>query len=266
MLLNKLLKVCDIYNASRFNIPKENLEGAIKEVFASIKAKQGILTETENSIKNELRNKIGSEEDKSPARYELYRLYFKKEKLIYINLNKCLQRDNFIDGEVWIPKDTFPIVQDALKVLNQKNPSALSATFKDAPDNKQAPPTYIKTNEFTDPFQEIVNTYGIPRYGEINPALFTIVTFPFLFGVMFGDIGHGFLLFLFGNYLIFFKDDIIQSKSALRPALRARYLFVMMGFFAFYNGWMYNDFLSFPLGIFGTCYENVNSSNILFII
>ena len=37
--------------------------------------------------------------------------------------------------------------------------------------------------------QSIVNTYGVPRYREANPALFTAVTFPFLFGVMYGDIG-----------------------------------------------------------------------------
>ena len=34
----------------------------------------------------------------------------------------------------------------------------------------------------------------MPRYGEINPAVFTIVTYPFLFGVMFGDVGHGALV------------------------------------------------------------------------
>lgn len=120
------------------------------------------------------------------------------------------------------------------------------------------PPTYIQTNDFTWVFQEIVNTYGVPRYREINPALFNIVTFPFLFGVMFGDIGHGFLLFLFGAYLCYCKDDI-KGDNPLRPILKARYLLLMMGFFATFNGWMYNDFLSIPIGIFGTCYTNVGT-------
>lgn len=74
---------------------------------------------------------------------------------------------------------------------------------------------------------------------------------------MYGDIGHGFFLFLFGIYLNVKRDSIANSKSPLKAALPARYLLLFMGFFAFYCGWMYNDFLSIPLGIFGTCYENV---------
>jgi V-type H+-transporting ATPase subunit a len=50
---------------------------------------------------------------------------------------------------------------------------------------------------FLKPFQDIVDTYGVPVYKEVNPTVFTIVTFPFLFGVMFGDIGHGGIVFLF---------------------------------------------------------------------
>merc|ERR1711966_569193 len=63
------------------------------------------------------------------------------------------------------------------------------------------PPTHFTTNKFTFGYQEFVNTYGIPRYREANPALFTAATFPFLFGVMYGDIGHGLFLFCAGIML-----------------------------------------------------------------
>jgi vacuolar-type H+-ATPase subunit I/STV1 len=57
-----------------------------------------------------------------------------------------------------------------------------------------------------------VDAYGIARYREINPTIFTIVTFPFLFAVMFGDVGHGFLMLLLTVYLI-----LNEKKLALRP-------------------------------------------------
>lgn len=191
-----------------------------------------------------------------PAKYELHRLYFKKEKMIYLNLNKCLLRGNFIDGEVWIPEEKYESVVEGLRNVSRINESKLTANFSDPFVTDATPPTYIKSDDFTWPFQEIVNTYGIPRYREINPALFAIVTFPFLFGIMFGDIGHGLLLFLFGLYLTLQNDELIKSGSPLKPALKARYLLLLMGFFAFYSGWMYDDFLSVPLGIFGTCYKD----------
>lgn len=61
------------------------------------------------------------------------------------------------------------------------------------------PPTHFKLNEFTTVFQDIVSTYGVPLYKEINPAYFTIITFPFLFGVMFGDVGHGSFLLIISS-------------------------------------------------------------------
>ena len=67
--------------------------------------------------------------------------------------------------------------------------------------NKLEPPTYFKTNEVTDVYQCIANTYGIPTFGEANPAVVSVITFPFLFGVMFGDIGHG-LMLLVGAALV----------------------------------------------------------------
>lgn len=78
--------------------------------------------------------------------------------------------------------------------------------------------------------------------------------FPFKFGVMFGDIGHGGLLFAAGIALCLKKNELMGG--ALQPLLEARYLLLLMGFFAFYCGFIYNDFFSLPLNLFGSCWEN----------
>jgi V-type H+-transporting ATPase subunit a len=114
------------------------------------------------------------------------------------------------------------------------------------------PPTYIKVNDFTFPFQEIVNTYGMPMYKEINPAIFAQVSFPFLFGVMFGDMGHGSLLFIFGLILVFGADKL--KGTLMEPMLMGRYMILMMAFFAMYNGLVYNEFFSMPIEFFASCY------------
>jgi V-type H+-transporting ATPase subunit a len=120
------------------------------------------------------------------------------------------------------------------------------------------PPTYFRVNKITDSFQTIVNTYGYPRYKEVNPGLFTIFTFPFLFGVMYGDIGHGTLLTLASLYMIW-KEADIQRQIARKQfgeiqsmAFAGRYLLVGMGICAVYCGIMYNDCFSIPWNTFGS--------------
>jgi V-type H+-transporting ATPase subunit a len=92
----------------------------------------------------------------------------------------------------------------------------------------------------------------VPRYSEINPAIFTTVTFPFFFGVMFGDMGHGLILFLLGLYLVF--NNAALAKSSMSFVCQLRYMVLMMGFFAFYCGWIYNDFLGMNVNFLGSCY------------
>lgn len=72
------------------------------------------------------------------------------------------------------------------------------------------PPTWFNLNDFTAPFQLITDTYGIPNYKEVNPTYFGIITFPFEFGVMFGDIGHGGMILLTSLFLIFFPDLVTR--------------------------------------------------------
>ena len=97
------------------------------------------------------------------------------------------------------------------------------------------------------------------------------MSFPFLFGVMFGDIGHGyinkaksfsfvfrFVLMMAGLYLTLFNHKIEKSDSVLKVLLVARHMILLMGFCAFYNGWIYNDFLSLSINMFGSCYHLVD--------
>jgi V-type H+-transporting ATPase subunit a len=73
---------------------------------------------------------------------------------------------------------------------------------------------------------------------------------------MFGDIGHGGLMFLFGLILMFRNEAIAKDPdSFLKVFLPFRYLISMMGFFAFYSGFIYNDFVSVNLNLFGSCFE-----------
>lgn len=179
--------------------------------------------------------------------------------MIYINLNRCNVRENFIDGEVWIPQNKFPLLQAKLQELLDKNQVDSTANFYDAPVDsiKINPPTFIRSNDFFWAFQEIVNTYGVPRYQEINPTFFNIVTFPFLFGVMFGDIGHGFIVLLGGIYLCMTHEQN-KKDPGMKIIDKARYLVLGMGFFSFFCGLIYNDFLSIPLQIFDSCYHVVD--------
>jgi V-type H+-transporting ATPase subunit a len=130
---------------------------------------------------------------------EEVRLFILKEKAIYHNLNKLKLQNSIFHGNCWCPVDMVPRVLNSLVELQSKRPNIAGGQLHEVREGALgAPPSFFRTNDFTWPFQEIVNTYGVPRYGEVNPGLFTITTFPFLFGVMFGDIGHGFLLFVLG--------------------------------------------------------------------
>ncbi|WZZ47654.1 hypothetical protein YC2023_043913 [Brassica napus] len=118
--------------------------------------------------------------------------------------NKCLV------GEGWSPMFAAPEIQEALQRAAVDSNSQVGSIFQ-VLRTKEMPPTFFRTNKFTTAFQEIVDAYGVAKYREANPTLFTIVTFPFLFAVMFGDWGHGICLLLATMYLIL-KEKKFSSQ------------------------------------------------------
>ena len=113
-------------------------------------------------------------------------------------------------------------------------------------------------------FQEMVNTYGVPTYGEANPAMFAVVSSPFLFGVMYGDIGHGSILLLAGVLLCTFSDKIKHIED-MELFYRIRYMILLMGFFGTYMGFIYNDFMSMPLNFLGKSCFSLKSDKSAFV-
>ena len=259
ILLQKLLKVCEVFQASRYPVPKNSkINEEINKIEEEIKLKKNLITSIEKTLLDFCTTR-NNYEAKRGYKYSLYKLFFEQEKMIYSALNKCIVRDTFVDGQIWIPTSEVSAVTNLLQNLftqneggeNKQNKS--TAYLEDVPfDEDSVPPTLILTNEFTAAFQEVVNTYGVPRYREINPGYFTIITFPFLFGIMYGDIGHGIILLLLALYLCIFNKSL--EKSALKDVLFARYFLLLMGFFATFCGLLYNDFLSIPIDP-GSCYD-----------
>ena len=96
----------------------------------------------------------------------------------------------------------------------------------------------------------MVDTYGIPTYKEANPMLVSLVTFPILFGMMFGDIGHGSILMFFGLYLTWKHDPKDPGVFGV-----ARYFFLTNGMAAVYCGLIYNEFFAMKLNLFDSCYD-----------
>jgi len=64
-------------------------------------------------------------------------------------------------------------------------------------------PTLLVNPRLISVFESLTLQRGIPKYGEVDPTPILAFVFPFFFGVMFADVGHGIALLAFGLYLVY---------------------------------------------------------------
>lgn len=157
-------------------------------------------------------------------------------------------------AECWVPTDDIHLVRDALKRGVDQSGSHVHAVLNEM-DTHKTPPTYFRLNKFTQGFQNIVDAYGIANYREVNPAPWTIISFPFLFAVMFGDSGHGIIMLIAASAFLIYEKKIIDAKikdEIFNTFFGGRYVVFLMSLFSIYTGLLYNDIYSKSIDIFGS--------------
>ena len=102
------------------------------------------------------------------------------------------------------------------------------------------PPTLLKNIFLFRHFEMFVKMYGMPSAGEIDPTPFVALTYAFLFGMMFGDLGQGLVLTL-GGLLVY------RWKKADLAAILS-----FCGIFSMFFGYMYGSFFGFEDSIVKT--------------
>ncbi len=108
----------------------------------------------------------------------------------------------------WVPRKRIEEIRGL--VLRAANGAAVVETVSPEEDEQvrrgsEKVPVKFPDIRIMRPFQQLVTLYGTPRYDEIEPSLLLAVTFVLMFGMMFGDLGHGLVFFGIGLYLFLGK-------------------------------------------------------------
>lgn len=251
-IVAKVRRISESLGADLYSVDEhsELRNDQIQEVNTRLSDLTSVLRNTKSTLDAEL-TQIG----RSLA---AWMIVVKKEKAVYQTLNRFSydQARKMLIAEAWCPTNSLGLIKSTLQDVNDRAGLSIPTIVNQIRTSK-TPPTYVKTNKFTLGFQTIIDAYGTAKYTEANPGLPTIVTFPFLFAVMFGDFGHGFIMTMAACTMIYFEKSLSRGKldELFSMAFFGRYIMLLMGIFSMYTGLLYCDAFSKELALFPSMWE-----------
>eukprot|EP00300_Choanocystis_sp_HF-7_P003953 c13014_g1_i2.p1 GENE.c13014_g1_i2~~c13014_g1_i2.p1 ORF type:complete len:844 (+),score=222.52 c13014_g1_i2:116-2533(+) len=251
----RVLKVVDAIASMRVDVDSDsNSRGIeISNLAGSITEYRNILEQTQSERLELL--------EAAAVNFESWWTSVHREKMTLHEMNKCHTdaASSLFVAKGWTPKSDIRVMQQALDDVCRRCGHGVAVVTEVVPNSNldSRPPTYFTNNALTKSFQKIVDAYGVARYQEINPTPFTVISFPFLFAVMFGDVGHGFLLLILALYMIKREKyyDLNKPGEMFGMCFSGRYVMLLMGIFSMYVGALYNETFSLPINAFGSAYS-----------
>ena len=255
---DKISKLCATMEAHRYHVPKGLTE------------RTNLLRQLKRDIQDHVAITSSAERRQAELLGKLARSLREKERMVLqekaifvtMNLFNTLVSNRTVIAEGWVPVESLPALRSALQ-RGMKRSGAATPSVVHVLKADLTPPTFIKTNKLTESFQALNDAYGTPRYLELNPVsrgegggveegraadvdrqgMFYPVTYSFLFGIMFGDMGHGFLMLLAAIFLISKEKDWTGKRlhELVSPAFGGRYVLLLMSLFSIYCGSVYNE-------------------------
>jgi V/A-type H+-transporting ATPase subunit I len=187
----KYKKILHTHNAEIFSRPPD-LPGDNNKALKEVKSRLRENLEKEKEASNN-RHRLGEENrhnlDSWKETSQNILTLLKAEKQI-------LQSGKLATIKGYVPQNRFHELENAAHDMLNEKIIVMPDESQKSPATE--PPSKIMHSRWIKPFEEITRLYGVPKYDEIDPTPVIAITFPILFGLMFGDMGHGLILLVGG--------------------------------------------------------------------
>ncbi|OHT03376.1 vacuolar ATPase transmembrane subunit [Tritrichomonas foetus] len=262
-ILSKIVRIAESFSPDVYEFPGDSmqLQQIETELTAEISQMTGLDQQTSEVNRAFLQDIAQS--------FWKWRCFICQEKQIWMTMD---YGDFSIESSViyrgWIARRLYPELAHIVETARQMSGSPvpiqiqtvtaeqlLEANEKKPRDQRKeiVVPTWIQKNNFLKGFQTLNDAYGIPNYDELNGGAFYCI-YPFLFAIMFGDVGHA-IFYVLIAIAILLLDPIVKKKGIDLGEIGGsvfgfKWLVVFAAICSLYCGFIYNECFGLPFSTF----------------